>query len=248
MTPVRVKICGVRTVAEALHAARAGADAIGLNFYRGSPRYLPPAEAEAIVAALPPFVTSVGLFVDAPEEWVRQVADRCRLGAVQLHGAGPARGLGRPVIRAVQVRGLQSLAVLAGLDGDAVLLDGHAEGLRGGTGRSFDLGLVAEARRLAGGRPVILAGGLTPETVADAIRTARPDGVDVASGVESAPGVKDPARVTRFVAAAKGFGVKGESSGLGVRGGSSGPSPDNPSGSSVGRAKPGLPPRGRSRL
>lgn len=199
----RVKICGVRTVAEALHAARAGADAVGLNFYRKSPRYVSLAEAEAIVAALPPFVTAVGLFVDAPEEWVRQAADRCRLGAVQLHGDTPGWGLGRPVIRAIQVRGPESLAVLARLDGDAVLLDGHDADLRGGTGRGFDLGLVAEARRQTGGRAIVLAGGLTPETVAAAVRAARPNAVDVTSGVESAPGVKDPERVSRFIAAAR---------------------------------------------
>lgn len=200
---IRVKICGVRTVEEARQAAAAGADAIGLNFYRPSPRYLSPADAEAVVAALPPFVTAVGLFVDAPADWVRQVAERCRLGAVQIHGGGPAAGLGRPVIRALQVGGEASLDVLDRLEGDAVLLDGHTEGLRGGTGRRFDWSLVAEARRRARGRPIILAGGLTPETVAEAVRVAQPDAVDVASGVESAPGVKDPDKVVRFVRAAK---------------------------------------------
>ncbi|HEY8370942.1 MAG TPA: phosphoribosylanthranilate isomerase [Thermodesulfobacteriota bacterium] len=206
---IRVKICGVRTVEEARQAAWAGADAVGLNFYRRSPRYLPPAEAEAVVAALPPFVTAVGLFVDAPLEWVRQVAERCRLGAVQLHGGEPAVGLGRPVIRAIQVDGEAALERLDRLDGDAILLDGYAERLRGGTGRRFDWALVAEARRRAGGRPIILAGGLTPETVAEAVRIARPDAVDVASGVESAPGVKDPDKVVRFVRAARGALVEG---------------------------------------
>jgi phosphoribosylanthranilate isomerase len=200
---IRVKVCGVRTPAEARLAAEAGADAVGINFYRRSPRYVSPLDAEAIVAALPPFVTAVGLFVDAPTEWVRQVADRCRLSAVQLHGDMPDGPFGRPVIRAVQLRGAESLARLERLRGDALLLDAFAEGLRGGTGLRADLALVAEARRRAGGRPIILAGGLTPETVAEAVRAARPDAVDVASGVESAPGVKDPEKVARFVTAAR---------------------------------------------
>ncbi len=200
---LRVKICGVRTVEEARWAALAGADAIGLNFYRRSPRYVSPQEAEAIVAALPPFVSAVGLFVDAPREWVQQVADGCGLAALQFHGIAPSGRFGRPVIRALQVRGPESLAAIPALEGDALLLDGHAPGLAGGTGRRFDWRLAAEARRFAAGRPIVLAGGLTPETVAEAVRLARPDAVDVSSGVESAPGVKDPDRVARFVRAAK---------------------------------------------
>lgn len=206
---VRVKICGVRTAAEARHAARVGADAVGLNFHPRSPRYVAPGDAEAIVAALPPFVAAVGVFVDARAEWVRQVAERFRLTAVQFHGIAPAGGFGRPVIRALQVRGPESLdaieRLVAGGDPfDALLLDGHAGGLAGGTGRAFDWRLAVEARRLAAGRSIVLAGGLTPETVAEAIRLARPDAVDVASGVESAPGVKDPDSVARFIQAAKG--------------------------------------------
>ncbi len=227
---VRVKICGVRTLLEARQAAAAGADAVGLNFYRKSPRYVSPADAEAIVAGLPPFVTAVGLFVDAPDAWIRQVADRCRLGAIQIHGEGRGSGFGRPVVRGLQISSEASLAALARLEGDAILVDGHAEGLRGGTGRRFDWSLVGEARRRAGGRPIILAGGLTPETVGEAVRLARPDGVDVASGVESAPGVKDPEKVMRFV--------------IEVRRGSCGPPPDNLPGSSVSPAKPGFPPEG----
>jgi phosphoribosylanthranilate isomerase len=200
---VRVKICGVRTPAEARQAAAAGADAVGLNFYRPSPRYVSPAEAEAIVAALPPFVSAVGVFVDAPADWVRLVADRCRLSVVQLHGGAVGEAFGRPVVRAVQLRGPESLAALDRLDGDGILVDTWADGLRGGTGRRLDPALVAEARRRAGGRPLVLSGGLTPETVAEAVRAVRPDGVDVASGVESSPGVKDPEKVARFVAAAK---------------------------------------------
>lgn len=206
---VRVKICGIRTVDEARHAASVGADAIGFNFHPRSPRYVAPRDAEAIVAALPPFVAAVGVFVDANGDWVRRVADRCRLAALQFHGIAPPGGFGRPVIRALQVRGPDSLGAIERLvaDGspcDLLLLDGYAEGLAGGTGRGFDWRLAAEARRLAGGRPIVLAGGLTPETVTEAIRLARPDAVDVASGVESAPGVKDPDKVARFVRAAKG--------------------------------------------
>ncbi len=188
---------------EARWAAQAGADAIGLNFYRRSPRYVSPRDAETIVAALPPFVWAVGLFVDARADWVRQVADRCRLAALQFHGTAPTGGFGRPVIRAIQVSGPESLEALRSLEGDILLLDGHAAGLAGGTGRPFDWHLVGAARRLAAGRPIVLAGGLTPETVAEAVRLARPDAVDVASGVESALGVKDPDKVARFVRAAK---------------------------------------------
>jgi phosphoribosylanthranilate isomerase len=201
---VRVKICGVRTVAEARQAAEAGADAVGLNFYRKSPRYVAPAEAEAIVAALPPFVAAVGLFVDAPADFVRVIADRCRLAALQLHGDMPGHGFGRPVIRAVTLASPADLDRVGHADGDALLLDAQVEGLRGGTGRRIDPSLVLEARRRAGGRAIVLAGGLTPDNVAEAVRLLAPDAVDVASGVESSPGVKDAEKVALFVTAAKG--------------------------------------------
>ena len=202
---VRVKICGITRPEDAVAAADAGADAIGLLFYEGSRRCVSRERAAAILAELPPFVTPVALFVNEAVETIKSICDEVGVRTVQLHGDEPpavARQLAPlTVIKAFRVGSPADLEALAGHPASAYLLDARVEGSYGGTGESFDWALAARARRY--GR-IIVAGGLTPENVAEAVRVARPFGVDTSSGVESAPGVKDKAKVAAFVAAARG--------------------------------------------
>ena len=200
----RVKICGITTWEDARLSVDLGASALGFNFYPASPRAITPANAWNIIRRLPPFVEAVGVFVDWPPVVVDAMARALRLGAVQLHGTEPPAhvaelGRKRRVIKAVSVRPGFRLASLGKYRAaDAILLDGFARGLRGGTGRAIDWKLARAARRF--GR-IILAGGITPENVAEAIRIAEPYAVDVASGVEARPGRKDPARLRALFAA-----------------------------------------------
>lgn len=200
--PVRVKICGVRTPEEALFAAECGADAVGLNFHPPSPRSITPSAAQEILHHLPPFVTAVGVFVS------RRVADiptLAGLRVIQMHGdIEVAQAWSFAYVPAFQARTAEDLAAIdaylarcGGTLPAAVLVDGHAPGLVGGTGQLAPWELLASYRP---GVPLILAGGLTPENVTEAIRVVRPYAVDVASGVESAPGRKDPGRVREFIA------------------------------------------------
>jgi phosphoribosylanthranilate isomerase len=187
---LRIKICGVTRPADAHEAGRLGADAVGLNFYEGSPRRVDPASVESVLAELPPFMEAVGVFVNRPlREAFAYLEVWARIRVVQWHGEHCETGDDYPhrVIPAFPVRDA------------AVLLDGHAPGQHGGTGRIAPWELIAAFRP---GVPVILAGGLTPENVADAVRIVRPYAVDVASGVESAPGVKSAEKMRRFIAAA----------------------------------------------
>lgn len=200
---VKVKICGITNVEDALHAAGCGADALGFVFYDRSPRCLSPGGARQIIAELPPFVTAVGLFVNETPERIRQVADFCGLDIVQLHGdEGPADCASAPrrVVKALRVKETASLDGHAAYAVSALLLDAWVAGAYGGTGERFNWELAAAVARQ---RPVILAGGLTAENVAAAVRTVRPYGVDVSSGVEASPGRKDPAKVAAFIRNAK---------------------------------------------
>ena len=202
---IRVKICGIRRPEDAVAAAEAGADAIGLVFAE-SPRQVSVAQAQAVLAALPPFVTPVALFVN---ESLGSMLGKCEIlgiRTVQLHGDEPpkvARDLavaGVCVIRGFRIGGEADLEELKGYPAAAYLLDAKVAGKRGGTGVALDWTLAARTTPL--GR-IILAGGLTPDNVAEAVRRVRPYAVDVSSGVESAPGVKDAAKVRAFVAAAR---------------------------------------------
>ena len=200
---VKVKICGITSLEDALHACACGADALGFVFYGESPRCIDPAAAATIIRQLPPFVTTVGLFVNADPEQVEEVADFCGLDVIQLHGdEGPDECdfTPRRTIKALRVRDAKSLARHLDYEVAALLLDAWVKGSYGGTGHAFNWELAAEVARQ---RPVILAGGLTPENVADAVRSVQPYAVDVASGVEAAPGRKDQAKVAAFIAAAK---------------------------------------------
>ncbi len=200
---VKVKICGVTTVADALHAAQAGADAIGLNFHPSSPRCVSVETAAEIAAALPTRVLRVGVFVDLPRQQVQTIADRVGLDGLQFHGdesPGECRGWSQRTIKAVRVRDAQSAPAAArDYDVDWLLADAYVEGVPGGTGTRVPLQWLADVAR----ERLILAGGLTAESVADAIRIVRPAGVDVASGVERSPGIKDPEKVERFITNAR---------------------------------------------
>lgn len=195
----RVKICGITTVADGLHAVRCGADALGLVFYGKSPRCVSPEQAREIVSALPPLVTTVGLFVNHPSDEIGDIARFCGLDVLQLHGdekPDQCRLWPWRVIKALRIRDKDSLAELAAYRVSGLLLDAWQPEHYGGTGQRFNWQLAVAAARQ---RPIILAGGLTPDNVAEAVRTVRPYGVDVSSGVESAPGRKDPELVAAFI-------------------------------------------------
>ncbi len=196
---VRVKICGVRRLEHALVAVDAGADAIGLNFWRPGRRYVAPETARVIARALPPFVARVGVFVDEEASTISRIADLVCLDALQLHGdESPefCRQFTLPVIKGVKVRGPESLRDLGRYRVAAFLLDTLVPGEAGGTGQRFDWSLAVPVKQAG---PVILSGGLTVDNVAEAIRAAEPYAVDVASGVETG-GEKDPDKIRAFIA------------------------------------------------
>ncbi len=200
----QVKICGVTTVADALAAAEAGADMIGLMLYEGSPRHISHAQAAEISRALPPFVLKVGVFVNPEEALVSRAIAECQLSLLQFHGTEPSEfctQFGLMSVKALRVKDAVSLTALEQYANDAFLLDAYAPNGLGGTGEKFNWDLAVEAQKF--GKPIFLAGGLTPENVADAVRQVRPFAVDVSSGVESAPGMKDAAKVRAFIAAVR---------------------------------------------
>jgi phosphoribosylanthranilate isomerase len=197
----RVKICGITNLADALAAVEAGADALGFNFYRKSPRYLAVSAAAKISKQLPPFIMRVGVFVNAPVELVTRAIGECDLGLLQFHGDEPPEfctQFGLMSMKAFRIRDAESLKELPKYPTEAWLLDAYSPEARGGTGEKFNWDLAVEAQKF--GRPVFLAGGLTPENVAEAVRQVRPFGVDVSSGVEGAPGEKDHQKVRDFIA------------------------------------------------
>jgi phosphoribosylanthranilate isomerase len=198
---IRVKICGVTTIEDAVLAAELGASAIGLVFWPGSPRVVAREQAQAIVAALPPFVSAVGVFVDQQDE-AAQIARETGLTAVQFHGDEPPgsyRAFPIRVIKAITVRDLSAREEAAAVPaGATVLLDAHDRVTRGGTGRTIDWSI---ASMIARERRVILSGGLHAANVADAVEAVQPYAIDVSSGVESAPGRKDPAKLRALFAA-----------------------------------------------
>jgi phosphoribosylanthranilate isomerase len=200
----RVKICGITSAADGLMAAEAGADMIGLMFYEESPRYVAPFLAGKIAQAIPPQVLRVGVFVNPSESLVSQAIAECSLNLLQFHGEETSdfcTQFGLMSIKAVRVRDAAALHELAAYRTAAFLLDAYSPNGRGGTGEKFDWELAIEAAKL--GKPIFLAGGLTPENVAEAVRRVNPFAVDVSSGVESAPGKKDAAKVRAFISAAK---------------------------------------------
>jgi phosphoribosylanthranilate isomerase len=202
MARLIVKICGVTTPDDAALAVAAGADAIGVNLWPGSKRYVTPEAARDVLAAVPAGVLKVGVFVDAPSDDVAHLIKELELDRAQLHGDEAPADFGRldqRLIRVVRVRDASSFDAEAGWSPALWLYDAFVDGYGGG-GVQAPWPLIAERAR----RPFLLAGGLTPENVAAAVASTRPDGVDVASGVESSPRKKDPAKVAAFIAAARG--------------------------------------------
>jgi len=190
-----VKICGITRAEDAQAAAACGASAVGFVFWPGSPRFVEPSRARAIIATLPSSVAAVGLFVNQPAGYVNDVVSLVQLAAVQLHGDEPpwfAAQMTRPVIKAVSVDGDAPAAMAEWPESVMLLVDARDPVRRGGTGVRADW---LAAATLARGRRLLLAGGLTPENVAGAITEVRPFGIDVSSGVEQSPGVKDHRRL-----------------------------------------------------
>ena len=208
MTAPRIKICGITRVEDALAAAQLGAHAIGLVFFAGSPRAVTPQQARDIIAALPPFVVPVGLFVNADAQAVRNTIAAAPVQLLQFHGDETPQycaGFGLPYLRAVRVRPGVDLLQYAREFHTArgLLLDAYVDGVHGGTGATFDWSLIP--RDLPA--PVVLSGGLHAENVTEAVRRVRPWAVDVSSGVESAKGIKDVRKMAAFMTGVRNAGV-----------------------------------------
>ena len=204
MKRTRVKICGITRVEDAISAVHAGADAIGLVFYAPSPRCVSVEQAQQIVAAIPPFVSMVGLFVNATQTEIESVLSKVRLDIVQFHGdesAHDCEQINLPYYKAIRVKAdtnlLQYEVEFSGAK--ALLLDAHSDSAFGGTGQTFDWKLIPKSLT----KPVILAGGLNAENVAEAIQQVRPYAVDVSGGVEISKGIKDVAKIAAFMRAVK---------------------------------------------
>ena len=203
MARTRIKICGITRPEDALAAAAAGVDAVGMVFYEPSPRSVTMELAAELVAVLPPFVTAVGLFVDAPEATVRATLERVPLDMLQFHGDETPHycaSFGRPWYKAVRMRRDEDVAAQARAysGGRAILLDSYRAGMPGGTGETFDWERVPKLAM-----PIILAGGLDADNVESAVVRVRPAAVDVSGGVEQAPGIKDPVLISKFCAAVR---------------------------------------------
>lgn len=200
----KVKICGITNTTDALAAVEAGADMLGFVFYDRSPRHVSIQAAADIIRQLPPFIVKAGVFADAPKELVHRAIADCGLNLLQFHGDEPpdyCLQFGLMSMKAFRIRDAESLKSLPDYQTDAWLLDACTPGKLGGTGERFNWELAVEVKKL--GRPIFLAGGLTPENVAEAVRRVRPYAVDVSSGVEAAPGKKDHQKVRDFIAAVR---------------------------------------------
>ncbi len=201
----RVKICGITNLEDALFAADSGADALGFVFWERSPRYITPGAAALIIEKLPPFITTVGVFVDEEAGRVGDIIKTAGLTLAQLHGSESpeyCRAMACRFIKALRVKDAASLCGLSEYGAEAVLLDTFVKGQPGGTGASFDWSLLS-GMDYSG--DVILAGGLTPDNVEDALGCYSPYAVDVSSGVEAEPGKKDPAKVRAFIEKVRSF-------------------------------------------
>ena len=202
---IKIKVCGTTNLKDALFAVESGADAIGFIFYKKSPRYILQKDAKDIVAKLPPFVETVGVFVNETSDRVNRIAEQCKLTAIQLHGdESPAfcRRIKRRVIKAFRVKDTNSFKGMADYDVSGFLLDSYNDESKGGTGKTFDWNLALRAKKQG---PIILAGGLNPYNVYTAIHRVKPYGVDVCSGVEKSPGIKDSVKIDEFIKSVRKF-------------------------------------------
>jgi phosphoribosylanthranilate isomerase len=201
---VKVKICGITNLEDALTAVATGADALGFVFYSASPRHVSPDQAAEIIRRLPPFVQTVGLFVDEHLAIVNATADQCGLDLVQLHGEETPEycaSIRRRVLKAFRVRDMSTLDSLLQYHVAGCLLDAWSPVVHGGSGQTFNWEIAAEA--VQRGHRIVLAGGLTPDNVSEAVRLVNPYAVDVSSSVESAPGRKDADKVGKFIIQAR---------------------------------------------
>jgi phosphoribosylanthranilate isomerase len=201
---VKVKICGLTSAEDAAAAVQAGADALGLMFYAGSPRHLSMAAAQRIAAGLPPHLIRVGVFVDPNPSEVFAAIQKCGLNVLQFHGGETPEfcaQFGLMTMKAFRVENAASLRPMAEFQADAFLLDSFVPEKPGGTGATFNWDLAVQAKQF--GKPIFLAGGLTAQNAADAVRKVQPFGVDVSSGVEHSPGKKDAKKMQDFIAAVR---------------------------------------------
>ena len=196
----RIKICGITNIDDALMSIDVGADALGFNFVPDTPRYFKDIKAAAkIIEQLPPFITTVGLFVNADSALIQAIADECHLDMLQLHGdESPqfCQRFNRRVVKAVRVKDESSFSLMSDYRVSGYLLDTYVKGKMGGTGVAFDWRFAVKAKQYG---QIILAGGLNPNNVGAAVQQVRPYGVDVSSGVEASPGRKDPVKVRAFI-------------------------------------------------
>jgi len=196
---VKIKICGITNIDDAMASVDLGADALGFNFYKKSPRYIEPEKAAEIIAQLPPFIVPVAVFVNEREEKIREALTASCIHGVQFHGDETpefCQRFGNHVIKAFQVKDKESLKHMSHYRVSAYLLDSYREDLRGGTGETFDWHLAVVAKTFG---KIILAGGLNPDNVAEAVKLVQPYGVDVAGGVEREKGCKDHAKLKKFI-------------------------------------------------
>ena len=203
MGMVKVKICGITNLEDALAAAEAGADALGFVFYPESPRFIDPGKARAIIARLPAFITSVGVFVDESEDLIRRIIREGGVQVLQFHGSESpilCTRFREKAVKAIRIKDEESIKEMQMYDVDTFLLDTMVEGIKGGTGKTFNWKYAEMAKEH--GR-IILSGGLNPYNIGDAVRQLKPYGVDVSSGVEIKPGKKDHDRIGEFVREAK---------------------------------------------
>lgn len=201
---IKIKICGITNPEDALLAIEYGADALGFIFYRQSRRYVTPEKAKSIIDQLPPLILKIGVFVDEEAETILKTVNECRLDGIQLHGNESPEFCSkfrRRVIKGLRPQREDEIANIEEYKVDAFLLDSYHPDMEGGTGTAFDWELAVAAKMF--GVPVILAGGLNPENVADAVRLVKPYGIDVASGIESFQGKKDPEKLKEFIEQAR---------------------------------------------
>ena len=203
---MKIKICGLTNKDDALNAIALNVDALGFIFYEHSPRYISPEKVETFVLDLPPFINTIGVFVNATPDYINSVVKRCKLNGIQLHGSEPPEfctQFSLPTIKAIPVREHSDITAIPKYKGcvNGILLDTKAENVHGGTGKTFDWGLALEAKEYD--TPLILSGGINAKNIEKALKMVAPYGIDICSGVEKEPGIKDYNKMQELIGAIK---------------------------------------------